>query len=156
MSSDCRAEQEHFQALFQAAKDKFRQRVPRSARASSAASASSPVRAFRATATSPSSSHASASVLLTARSRPECAPIRRGSVKSMLRMCAREQLGNDLRRAVRDLICDGNFDGRDAPRYRLDFEILVTPSTSESPRKTFLIERKSYSDLLASHKANDF
>jgi hypothetical protein len=92
------AEQEHFQCIFQTAKHKFRQRcsvAPRRARTSSAASASSPVRACTATATSPSSSHASPSLLPTARSRPERAPIRRGSVKSMLRMCAREQLASE-------------------------------------------------------------
>ena len=43
----------------------------------------------------------------------------------MLRMCSRELLGNDLRRAVRDLICDENFDDGIATCLRLDFEILV-------------------------------
>ena len=49
-----------------------------------------------------------------------------GSFTSMLRMCSRELLGNDLRRAVRDLICDENFDDGIATCLRLDFEILVS------------------------------
>ena len=49
----------------------------------------------------------------------------RGGLTSMLRMCSRKQLGNDLRRAVRDLICDENFDAGIAPCLRLDFEILA-------------------------------
>ena len=49
----------------------------------------------------------------------------RGGLTSMLRMCSRELLGNDLRRAVRDLICDENFDDGIATCLRLDFEILV-------------------------------
>ena len=49
----------------------------------------------------------------------------RGGLTSMFRMCSRRQLGNDLRRAVRDLICDENFDAGIAPCLRLDFEILV-------------------------------
>ena len=44
----------------------------------------------------------------------------------MLGMCSRELLGNDLRRAVRDLICDENFDDGIATCLRLDFEILVS------------------------------
>ena len=50
----------------------------------------------------------------------------RGGLTSMLRMCSRELLGNDLRRAVRDLICDENFDDGIATCLRLDFEILVS------------------------------
>ena len=69
-------------------------------------------------------------------------------------MCAREQLGNDLRMAVRDLICDENFDGTTAPRHRLDFEILVTSNNGEALRQAFLIERKSYSDLFASQRCD--
>ena len=49
-----------------------------------------------------------------------------GGFTSMLRMCSRELLGNDLRRAVRDLICDENFDDGIATCLRLDFEILVS------------------------------
>ena len=49
----------------------------------------------------------------------------RGGLTSMLRMCSCEQLGNHLRRAVRDLICDENVDAGIAPCLRLDFEILV-------------------------------
>ena len=49
----------------------------------------------------------------------------RGGLTSMLGTCSRELLGNDLRRAVRDLICDENFDDGIAPCLRLDFEILV-------------------------------
>ena len=33
-----------------------------------------------------------------------------GGFTSMLRMCSRALLDNDLRRAVRDSICDENFD----------------------------------------------
>ena len=44
----------------------------------------------------------------------------------MLGMCSRELLGKDLRRAVRDLICDENFDDGIATCLRLDFEILVS------------------------------
>ena len=44
----------------------------------------------------------------------------------MLGMCSRELLGNDLRRAVRDLICDENFDDGIATCLRLDFGILVS------------------------------
>ena len=44
----------------------------------------------------------------------------------MLGMCSRELLGNDLRRAVRDLICDENFDDGIATCLRLDFEILAS------------------------------
>ena len=65
-------------------------------------------------------------------------------------MCAREQLGQNLRMAVRELICDGNFDGATAPRHRLEFEILVTSNKGEALRQAFLIERKSYSDLFTS------
>ena len=50
----------------------------------------------------------------------------RGGLTSMLRMCSRELLGNDLRRAVRDLICDENFDDGTATCLRLDFGILVS------------------------------
>ena len=50
----------------------------------------------------------------------------RGGLTSMLGMCSRELLGKDLRRAVRDLICDGNFDDGIATCLRLDFEILVS------------------------------
>ena len=50
----------------------------------------------------------------------------RGGLTSMLRMCSRELLGNDLRRAVRDLICDENFDDGIATCLRLDFDILVS------------------------------
>ena len=42
----------------------------------------------------------------------------------MLRMCSRKQLGNDVRRAVRDLICDENFDAGIVPCLRLDLEML--------------------------------
>ena len=50
----------------------------------------------------------------------------RGGLTSMLGMCSRELLGNDLRRAVCDLICDENFDDGIATCLRLDFEILVS------------------------------
>ena len=50
----------------------------------------------------------------------------RGGLTDMLRMCSRELLGNNLRRAVRDLICDENFDDGIATCLRLDFEILVS------------------------------
>ena len=53
-----------------------------------------------------------------------------GGFTSMLRMCSRELLGNDLRRAVRDLICDENFDDGIATCLRLDFEILVSLALS--------------------------
>ena len=53
-------------------------------------------------------------------------PHLRGGLTSMLRMCSREQLDNDLRRAVRDLICDENFDDGIATCLRLDFGILVS------------------------------
>ena len=49
-----------------------------------------------------------------------------GGFTSMLRMCSRDLLGNDLRRAVRDLICDENFDDGIATCLRLDFEIMVS------------------------------
>ena len=49
-----------------------------------------------------------------------------GGLTCMLGMCSRELLGNDLRRAVRDLICDENFDDGIATCLRLDFEILVS------------------------------
>ena len=55
-----------------------------------------------------------------------CGPHVRGGLTSMLGMCSRELLGNDLRRAVRDLICDENFDDGIEPCLRLDFEILVS------------------------------
>ena len=48
----------------------------------------------------------------------------RGGLTSMLRMCSRKQLGNDVRRAVRDLICDENFDAGIVPCLRLDLEML--------------------------------
>ena len=51
--------------------------------------------------------------------------VRRG-LTGILRKRSREQLGNDLRRAVRELICDENFDAGIAPCLRLDFEILVS------------------------------
>ena len=41
---------------------------------------------------------------------------------------AREQLGTEVRQAVRDLLCDENFDQSAAPRYRLDFEWHSVPS----------------------------
>ena len=44
----------------------------------------------------------------------------------MLGMCSRELLGDDLRGAVRHLICDENFDDGIATCLRLDFEILVS------------------------------
>ena len=50
----------------------------------------------------------------------------RGGLTIMLRTCSRKQLGNDLRRAVRDLKCDENFDAGIAPCLQLDFEILVS------------------------------
>ena len=62
------------------------------------------------------------------RSRSVRVPIVRGTAKSMLRMCAREQLGNDLKRAMRDLVCDENFDESAATGCRLDFDILVSES----------------------------
>ena len=54
----------------------------------------------------------------------------RGGLTGMPRMCSRELLGNDLRRAVRDLICDENFDDGIATCLRLDFEILVSLALS--------------------------
>ena len=54
----------------------------------------------------------------------------RGGLTSMLGMCFGELLGNDLRRAVRDLICDENFDHGIATCLRLDFEILVSLALS--------------------------
>ncbi len=45
-------------------------------------------------------------------------------------MCRLEQLGNNLRRAVRDVVCDENFDESAAPRHHLDFEILVHPTAA--------------------------
>ena len=50
--------------------------------------------------------------------------VRRG-LTSILRMRSRKQLGNDLRRAVCELICDGIFDAGIAPCLRLDFEIVA-------------------------------
>ena len=71
-------------------------------------------------------------------------------------MCAIEQMGNDLRRAVRDYVCDENFDGSAAPRFRLDFEILVTTGSGPShlERRAFLIERKTFGDLYASQRCD--
>ena len=46
----------------------------------------------------------------------------------MLRMCSREQLGKDLKRAVRDLICDENFDAGIAPCLRLVILVLLAPA----------------------------
>ena len=45
--------------------------------------------------------------------------------KPLLRMCGREQRGDDLRRAVRDIIRDENFEEHAAPSHRLDFEIFL-------------------------------
>ena len=50
--------------------------------------------------------------------------VRRG-LTGILRKRSCEQLGNDLRRAVHELICDENFDAGIAPCLRLDFEILA-------------------------------
>ena len=63
----------------------------------------------------------------------------RGGLTSMLGMCSRELLGNDLRRAVRDLICDENFDDGIATCLRLDFEILV--SLAHALRNSSLLAR---------------
>ena len=61
-------------------------------------------------------------------------------------MCPREQLGNDLKRAVRDLVCDENFDESSAPRFHLDFEILVSTGAAslQGSGHVFLVERKSF------------
>ena len=48
----------------------------------------------------------------------------RGGLTSMLRMCSCKQLSNDLKKTVRDLIYDENFDAGIAPCLRLDFKIL--------------------------------
>ena len=58
-------------------------------------------------------------------------------MKSLLRMCKREQIGDDLRRAVRDLVPDENLDDRTAPAHHLDFEIVA-------PGPTFLLEVARY------------
>ena len=57
----------------------------------------------------------------------------------MLRMCSRKQLGNDLRRAVRDLKCDENFDAGIAPCLRLDFEILCLGIVGADRRNSSLL-----------------
>ena len=46
-------------------------------------------------------------------------------MKSLLRMCRREQAGDDRRLAVRDRVNDANFDESTAPEDQLDFEVLV-------------------------------
>ena len=59
----------------------------------------------------------------------------------MLRMCPREQLGNDLRRAVRDVVCDENFDVVPT-RQRLDFEIVLKSSTGQVAQEVLSIMRR--------------
>ena len=43
-------------------------------------------------------------------------------------MRTREQLADELRRVVRDVTCDDNFDASAAPRHHLDFEIVPQSS----------------------------
>ena len=49
----------------------------------------------------------------------------RGDMTSLLRKCRREQVGTNLRRAVRDSMYDDNFDEHVAPQDQLAFEVLV-------------------------------
>ena len=51
--------------------------------------------------------------------------LRGGSIKSFLCTCKREQVGDDLRRAARDLVQDENLDDRTAPAHHLVFEIVA-------------------------------
>ena len=65
----------------------------------------------------------------------------------MLRMCSRKQLGNDLRRAGRDLICDDNFDGNYLQKMK---EVM---NTSRCPQgivhfKSWCTERKTIHSCL--------
>ena len=71
-------------------------------------------------------------------------PIRDGQSKSLLKMCAREQLRHALRRDERDVTCDDDFDASAAPRHHLNFEILAGGKATEPPRGVPLIDRKSY------------
>ena len=50
--------------------------------------------------------------------------IRDGQSKSLLKICTREQLGHDLRRIVRDVVCDENSDASAVPKHHLDSEIF--------------------------------
>ena len=66
--------------------------------------------------------------MLPGRSRPDRGPIMDGQSKNLLKMCTREQLGDDLRRVARDVTCDDNFDASAAPSHHLDFEIVPEES----------------------------
>ena len=50
--------------------------------------------------------------------------IRDGQSKSLLKICTREPLGHDLRRIVRDVVCEDNSDASAVPRHHLDSEIF--------------------------------
>ena len=50
--------------------------------------------------------------------------IRDGQSKSLLKICTREQLGHDLRRIVRNVVCNDNCDASAVPRHHLDSEIF--------------------------------
>ena len=63
--------------------------------------------------------------------------IRDGQSKSLLKICTREPLGHDLRRIVRDVVCDDNCDASAVPMHHLDSEIfdqvLITQRTLLQP-----------------------
>ena len=66
-------------------------------------------------------------------------------------MCWREQRSDDLRRAIRDVICDENYEEHAAPSRRLDFEIFCNGAGGER-LLIFLVERKTFQDFFDSQR----